>query len=547
MRVTAAIAAVLALVAVACTDPPEPAGTSESSTTPGTGVGLSCWSAEPQDGEPGIRFSDVTETAGLIEPLLGMKGHAAAWGDVNGDLILDLVVGTFSNARGDVYLERGATGPAPDRLLLGDGGSFSVDAAFPEGIGRTSGAVIVDLDNDGDDDLVLSRNVVDDQPGDATTVFEQTPDGWVAVDAGIDPAMAGRSIGVLDADGDGLLDLLIVVDRYRDGDSRIYRNIGGLEFQDMTEDWGLGHGVDGLGVATGDVNGDRLTDVFIAGSNRFFIGTGHGLEEVDAGIGPWETIGAEDDVAGAAMADVNRDGRLDLVVGQHYNSTVDRGSLVPVRLYLNQTEPGSDPVFVDVTEEAGLVGLPTKAPHVELVDFDNDGWLDLLTTASAGDGTGPAVFRNTGEPGEIPVFETPEGLGDPQYWVTGPAGDFDRDGRVDLFLVEWEPSLPSLLLHNDSASGHWIEVSVGPELGGGVGTLVEAYQPGGADDPERLIGAREITASLGYSAGVGRVAHFGLGAEESVDLVITPPFPADPLVLRGVPADQHVRVPSGCG
>ncbi len=546
MRAGAAVVAALALLASACTDTPQSGGTTEAGTPPG-GVGLKCWSAAPQEGDPGILVADVTEAAGLVEPLLGMKGHAGAWGDVNGDLVPDLMVGTFATARGDVYLERGATGPAPDRLLLGDGEGFSVDQAFPGGIGRTSGAVMVDLDNDGDDDLVLSRNVVEDQPGDATTVFEQTPDGWAAADSGIDPALGGRSIGVLDADGDGLLDLVIVVDRYRGGDSRIYRNTGGLRFQDMTEEWGLGNGVDGLGVATADVNGDRLTDVFIAGSNRFFIGTGHGLEEVDAGIDPWETFGAEDDVAGAALADVNRDGRLDLVVGQHYNSTVSRGTLVPVRLYLNETEPGGDPFFADVTEEAGLVGLPTKAPHVDIADLDNDGWPDILTTASADGGTRPAVFRHLGVTDGIPRFATPDGLGELQYWVTGPTADIDHDGRLDVLLVEWYPEKPSLLLRNTSASGGWLQVSYDGSPGAGIGTRVEVYEAGGLGDPERLLGAREIVVSFGYTSGVEPVAHFGLGEAATVDVRVIPPYRADPIDLEAVAADRHIRLPAGCG
>jgi hypothetical protein len=46
------------------------------------------------------------------------------------------------------------------------------------------------------------------------------------------------------------------------------------------------------------------------------------------------------------------------------------------------------------------------------------------------------------------VFTTPEGMGDAQYWVAAPTVDYDRDGRLDIFLLEWEPSLPSILLRN---------------------------------------------------------------------------------------------------
>ncbi len=58
---------------------------------------VTCWQADPSDGSDHISFSDVTEEYGLIEPLTGMFGHAAAWGDINGDLLPDLVVGTFAD------------------------------------------------------------------------------------------------------------------------------------------------------------------------------------------------------------------------------------------------------------------------------------------------------------------------------------------------------------------------------------------------------------------------------------------------------------------
>ncbi len=144
-----------------------------------------------------------------------------------------------------------------------------------------------------------------------------------------------------------------------------------------------------------------------------------------------------------------------------------------------------------------------------------------------------------------PQFAAPSGLGDDQYWISGPVADVDRDGRMDLLLVEWEPALPSLLLRNSGDAGHWLSVAMGPDLGGGVGTRVAAYEPGGAGDPGRLIGRAEIVASEGYTSGGELIAHLGLGSRTEVDLVVSPPDRSD-IVLTSVPVDRHLRLPDGC-
>ena len=555
MKAGAGVVAIAVVIAAGCTG--EPSGGEGSTTAPAPGASSStssaqefdgysvCWRAEPGDGTDEISFSDETESSGLGEALTGMRGHAAAWGDVDGDGFVDLFVGTFATARTEIYQERGAGGPAPDRLLLGRGGSFELVEGFPEQFGRTSGAALVDLDGDGDLDLVASRNFTDRDGGVATVVFENTPEGFVEREGGIDPNLGGRSVGVLDYDGDGLLDLVILEDHYRGGSSRLYRNEGGFMFEDVTGQFGFPEGVHGLGLAIGDLNNDGYPDLFVAGSNRLFAGNGRGFTEVPGAVADWETFGPEDDVSGAAIADVNRDGWLDLVVGHHFNSTVDRGSSVPVRLYLNETgEPGASIELRDVTEAAGLIGLPTKAPHVEIADMDNDGWPDIVTSASAGDGSAPAVFRHLGLEDGVPQFSTPEGLGSPQYWVAGPTSDVNRDGRLDLLAVEWFPALPSIMFMNQTASGNWLQVSVNDGVGG-IGARVEVYAAGQAGDVDAMLGAREITASLGYTAGVELMAHFGLGETNTVDIVVTSQG-SEPVSLSGVTANSRIDVGGDC-
>jgi len=509
-----------------------------STTTAVASSERTCW-ASASDGPTGpISFRDVTENVGLIAPLTGMHGHAAIWSDVNGDDFPDLYVGTFADRDNERYQERGAEGRSPDRLLINDSGAFRVDESLPEVYSRSSGGVGVDIDSDGDLDMVVARNTDEPEPGQSPTQILENVEGALHVveDSGIPGELGGRSVGVLDYDQDGLLDLFIAEDRFAGESSVLLRNDGGLHFTDVSAEAGIPTGVHGLGVAVADFDGDSLADIFVSGSNRLFLSDGPGsFAEADSSVFEWQTHGDEDDVAGASVADVNRDGLLDLAVGQHYNSTVDDGEHVSVRLYLNQ----GDGEFSDVTEAAGLTPLPTKAPHVELNDFDNDGWPDLLTSASAG--AGPALFVHQGLDGDIPRFSTPDGLGDPQYWVAAPTADYDRDGRLDVFLLEWEPALPSLMLRNDTATGNWLEVSVDGAEGFGIGWRVDVL------DGDTIVGAREITVTQGYSAGVLPIAHFGLGDLAEVDVRLTLPGGADPVLIQGVAANQHIRWPGGCG
>ncbi len=529
----AAVAVALAASLVSCgggdddaardEDAADEAPTTESApaTTPpaATPAGV-CWTA-PAAGGAGVAFADATAAAGLVDPLTGMHGHAAAAADVDGDGWTDLFVGGFADRPADEYRERGAAGPSPDRLLRGGPGGFTVDDTFPGEPARTSGAAFADLDADGDLDLVVVRNPRPDGEiaSRPTTVYRNEGGAWTAATTLL-PDTSARSVAALDVDRDGLADLAIAGDRFGEGSTRLLRNTGGLEFEDASDAWGLPGDVLGLALAPVDLDGDGWLDLVVSGDRRVLRGGPEGFSVVDQPVLAWETYGDEDDPAGVAVGDLDGDGRPDLAVGQHFNSTVDGGRRVPVRLFLNRSSPGTIDL-VDVTEEAGSPGLWTKAPHVEIVDVDADGRADVVTSAVAADGT-PVVLHNQGVTDGAPRFAVVGEPGDGRYWITGVTDDVDHDGRIDAFMVEWEPELPSVLFRNAGGGGPWVAVDVSALGAAATGARVEARR-GGA-----VLATAWAASTTGYAAGAPPVVHLGLGGDGAasgtadVEVVVTP-------------------------
>jgi hypothetical protein len=491
-------------------------------------------------------LDDITDEAGMVEPLLGMYGHAVATADVNGDGWLDIFVGTFADKPADRYQERGADGPSPDRLLLGGPDGFHPGPDLGLDPGRSSGAVFADLDGDGDPDLVVSRNAVarGDRPAaSAASVVIENDGGHFTVAGELVPDLAARGIAVLDADGDGRLDLFVTADPLGDTSSVLLHNEGGLRFTDSSVDAGVPDDLRGLAVVAADLDADGHTDLVVPGDPRVLRGDGAGhvvVERVEALV--WEGYGDEDLVAGADVGDLDGDGLVDLVIGQHFNSTVDHGCAVPVRVYRNTSEGPGALGFEEVTGAAGIPGFPTKAPHIELVDMDDDGWLDIVTSASAADGDGPAILRNLGRAGPAMAFATPPGMGSPQYWVTGATGDFDGDGRLDLFLLENDPALPSRLWRNTATEGGAIDVTV-PLDADGVGAVVEVYEAGHLGDANHRIARREVVVGRGYAAGAAGVVHVGVGQRDRVDVLVASPRGGAERVARSVTVGARLVYP----
>ncbi|MBI1792181.1 MAG: CRTAC1 family protein [Acidobacteria bacterium] len=355
---------------------------------------------------PPVRFRDVADAAGLrfvlensatpekrmIETMIG--GVAAF--DYNQD------------GRTDIFFTNGAAIPSMrkespkywNRLYRNEGGMKFTDVTREAGLageGYSMGAAAADFDNDGLVDLFVAgvggsrlyRNLGNGKFEDVTAKAGIHDDQWAV------------AAGWLDFDNDGRLDLWIVhyaqwppaSDRFC-GDSekririychpkyfqglpnRLYRNLGGGKFEDVSEASGVGrHAGRGMSVAFADYDGDGFIDAFVTNDNEpnfLFRNLGNGKFE-ETGL-----------AAGVALLDS---------------------------------------------------GKPVASMGADFRDYDNDGWPDVSVTALFGE-TYP-LFRNTGKGGFRDATYSSR-LGRSSARISGWGNglfDFNLDGWKDLFTA----------------------------------------------------------------------------------------------------------------
>lgn len=537
--------------------------------------------ADPLGTPSPIIFTDVSADSGIADALRGAYVHAIAWGDFDGDGMLDVFVGNFA----DRSPKFGMSQP-PRNMLLRQGprGKFEKFKCPPvEVAARCSGAAFADLDNDGDLDLYVTSNtlVVPTKEGEkippqlqASTCYRNDGSGSyvdISADCGACPPSLTRcrDVGVLDYDGDGRLDLFVMQDigappNDQPAGAQLFRNEGELRFRNVTQEAGLTEDLWGAGIAVADLNGDRRPDIYICGSNRLLLngsnGRFHESESLRALFNPPEK--ELDWVTGATFNDLDGDGDLDLATGRHHYHGTSR-----VHVFLNDGVKDNIPLFREVTAELGLVPLPQKSPHPEMQDFDNDGRVDLYwSTYFAQEGKRqPFLCRGLGTSGGLPRFDVPATGGiKPMlnvegkihneaaatgrsmiYYVCGPAIDYDGDGDLDFLVGIW-PDEPSRLFRNDTQGGHWLSVSVeGRTMNRmGIGAQVRVYRAGQAGQAEALLGFQEISVNGGYASCRPAVAHFGLGNVDQCDVTVqfARPAVAAPVVFSNVDINRSLRV-----
>lgn len=295
---------------------------------------------------------------------------------------------------------------------------------------------------------------------------------------------------VLDADGDGQLDLLLLSAAVRAGqveDVLLHNEAGKL--QDATPASGLPAGQGSLGGAAGDFDNDGDADLFLSGvgAQRLLRNTGAGkFEDVTAQAG-LDTLGGV--CLGAAWIDLDQDGDLDLVVARYAASAED--ALHNLQADPAQVRPGSLVVLLNVGEappaQAGAAPLPLTprfrpldpadalkpftsqaVVNVAVSDLDLDRDLDLLVLADHPGALRPTpeIVRNE----RLLRFRTEpltvEGLDPgPGRWNGALVLDVNHDGRFDLFLTG-PGERPVLLLNRaEGAAAPWsVGATQGPSL-----------------------------------------------------------------------------------
>jgi hypothetical protein len=269
--------------------------------------------------------------------------------------------------------------------------------------------------------------------------------------------MTGGGLCWLDYDADGWLDLFVVNGHSRSErdeweargglpTTRLFRNREG-RFVDVTEETGAGVAIRGQGCVAADLDRDGRTDLYVTGADRSTLlwngrdGFTEADEEVGVGVFGWHT--------GAAAGDVDGNGLPDLVVSGY----VDEATRIPeAELGFPNTYAGrrdllflndGDRRFREVGREAGLeVVRFAYGLGVVLADFERDGDLDVHF---ANDTNPNRLYENVPWPGGVAA--DPAGLGfrfeeraaaagvaDPGAGMGLAVGDWDRDGRSDIFV-----------------------------------------------------------------------------------------------------------------
>jgi hypothetical protein len=298
------------------------------------------------------------------------------------------------------------------------------------------------------------------------------------------PETMGSGVAFIDYDNDGWPDIFLVNGMDWPGHAqkhttpKLYHNNHDGTFTDVTHKAGLDVELFGMGVAVGDYDNDGYDDLFVTtyGQSHLFHNNGNGtFTDVTqrAGFG-----GIKEFSTGAAWVDYDKDGRLDLVVGNYVQwsqetdlyCTLDgknKSYCTPesykgasVRLWHNR----GDGTFEDATKKAGLSEPTSKTLGIAILDYDNDGWPDLLLS---NDTQPNKLYRNNGDGtfGEKAVVAgiafSEDGVARAGMGVD--AADYDRSGSPSILITNFSNQM--LSLYHNEGKGLFVDEAPRSEIG----------------------------------------------------------------------------------
>jgi len=297
------------------------------------------------------------------------------------------------------------------------------------------------------------------------------------------PETMGSGVAFLDADGDGRQDLFLVNSMKwpgRQGPASypaLYRNRGDGTFVDETRAAGLQIEMYGMGVASADFDNDGRADLYVTalGRNHLFRNAGGG-RFVDV----TDRAGVADPgfSTSAAWLDYDRDGFLDLFVAHYVEWSIDKDLFCTLdgtrKSYCTpESYHGQSPTlfhntghgtFDNVTRAAGVYDPNAKALGVALLDYDNDGWIDLFVAndrqpnrlyRNARNGT----FSDVGLTAGVAFDET----GTARAGMGVDAADYDGSGRDSLAIGNFSNEMMSL--YTSEAHGLFIDRAPATAIG----------------------------------------------------------------------------------
>src|SRR6266849_4539394 len=445
-----------------------------------------------------------------------------------------------------------------------------------------SGVALFDYDNDGRLDIFIVNGGPLSDPTPKGTIpqktgakywnrlYHQKRDGTftdVTEKAGVGGSGWSTSGAWVDLDGDGLLDLVVLrylqwdfddtwcgerregyraychPDAYRAISPLVYHSDGKGHFTEISQKAGLAEPGKGLGIALADYHRDGHLDIFVANDSMpefLYHNKGDGIFEEVALRSGVAVDGEGHTYAGMGVdfADYNNDGLPDLVV-------TDLASQM-YALYRNN----GDGTFTYESYPSGIgrMTMTHSGWGVRFIDYDNDGWKDLLINQGHGLDTiqmtlpnfryreAMLLARNTGK-GFVDVSAEAGGIFQ-QAWVgRGLAiGDIDNDGRLDAVVTSNDGAL--YVLHNSTQTqNHWLTLLlVGHKSNrDAIGAEVKLLTAKGSQ-------MATVTTAGSYLSSSDKRVHFGLG-QETVAGTIEIHWPSGiRQTIKNVSADQILQV-----